>query len=240
MNSSIKDSIEKLGFHVYHADDEHLCVTTPQTFSSGRPACYFISQNNNKIILNDFSLNFHAMSDCLPQPEKTENIISRLVRNTHTNGLIRFEKHRIWCKAGVQDLEFAIGHYLNVLGRLTSYEAKPTADQELEEILSEIESFLLYKFGKDNLISKPKVLGHTGTSYDFNYRSGSKFIDYAKPEAEKTGKLLRKMFDVQNLQNDAEFQIILEDRINKDHFRREAEILGNMASIMPASSILSS
>lgn len=238
MNNLLTSIFNKHGNQSYWATSDTLCVSTPHIFTGGRPSIYFISQTPSGLVkIEDFGLNFNYFAQSLPNPENAEKTMQRLVKRLDNS--VQFENQGLILEAQSEDVDLAIGRYLDVLSHLTTYSPRTTNNQELREILDAIYDFLSLKFG-ENLILKPKVLGLSGSEHNFNFQAGNKLVDYAKPKAEKTGNLLRKIVDVTNLNEDAKIQIVLEDRENKEAFKRESEILANFASIMPASTLLSS
>ncbi|KGT48399.1 hypothetical protein [Acinetobacter sp. HR7] len=237
MNNLLTSIFNKHGNQSYWATEDTLCVSTPHIFTGGRPSIYFISQKPSGLIkIEDFGLNFNYFAQSLPNPENAEKTMQRLVKRLNNN--VQFDNQGLVLETHPEDVDLAIGRYLDVLSHLTTYSPKTTNHQELREMLDAIYDFLFLKFG-DNLILKPKVMGHSGTEHHFNFQAGNKFVDYAKPKAEKTGILLRKIIDVTNLNEEAKIQIVLEDRENKEAFKKESEILASVASIMPASTLLS-
>lgn len=228
--------IRTQGAEIFTGDDNWTGVCTPHLFCGGRPAVYYIRQNGRKVEINDHALNLRLFEQSLPDPDKAIKTMSRLI--CLASDAVTFEHGILKALSPIEDAGIAIGHYLNVLSKLTTYAPSNVKQQDAQEILDIIYAFLKSKYG-ENLTIAPKVLGQSGWNHDFSFKAGNKMIDYAKPSSNKTGSLLRKMFDVKNLNDDAAFQIILDDRQNVELFKKESEILSVIASITPASAITS-
>lgn len=222
------------GFHTFQPTETSVGITTPQTFICGKPASYYISQTpQGRLILDDYGLNFHAFSQSLPHQDNAEKILARLIKNT--SHLVTFEKHRIMCESSLTDIDIAIGEYLNVLGRLVSYQPKTVEKQDLDEVIALIYEFLISRHG-DIVAQKPKIKGLSGVEYIFAFKAGNTLIDFAKPQTDKTGKLLRKMIDALNSNENLKFQVVMDDQ-DSEAFKRESSILSTVASITPYSRI---
>lgn len=237
MNAIIETLTKNHGFHVFQQTESACGFTTPQTFACGKPACYYITQTpQNKLIIDDYGLNFNAFSRSLPNPDDAEKTMSRLVRQTSQN--IRIDKHRLICESSIQGIDFAIGEYLNVLGRLVSYQPKTVDTQDVDDVISSIHDFLLLRHG-DIVAQKPKIKGLSGVEYTFAFKAGNTLVDFAKPQTEKTGKLLRKIIDALNNNENLTFQVVIDDQ-DQVAFKRESSILSTVASITPYSRIATS
>lgn len=232
--NTIIDTLKKgHGFHIFQQSENSCGFTTPQTFSCGKPACYYITQTpQNKLIIDDYGLNFNAFSRSLPNPDDAEKTMSRLVRQTTQS--VRIERHRLVCESSINGIDFAIGEYLNVLGRLVSYQPKTVDTQDIDDVISSIHDFLLLRY--DSIIIDPKIKGLSGTEHSFAFQAGNTFIDFAKPQTEKTGKLLRKIIDALNNNENIKFQLVVDDQ-DQEAFKRESSILSTLASITPYSRI---
>ena len=236
MNTLIDTLAKSRGFHLFQKTENSCGFTTPQTFSCGKPACYYITQTpQNRLIIDDYGLNFNAFSRSLPNPDDAEKTMSRLVKQTTQN--VRIEKHRLVCESSISGIDFAIGEYLNVLGRLVSYQPKTVDNQDIDGVISSIHDFLLLRH--NSIIIEPKIKGLSGVEYTFAFQADNTFIDFAKPQTEKTGKLLRKIIDALNNNNNLNFQLVIDDQ-DQEAFKRESSILSTLASITPYSRITSS
>lgn len=224
------------GFHTFQPTESSVGVTTPQTFACGKPASYYISQTpQGRLILDDYGLNFHAFSQSLPNSDNAEKMLARLIKET--SQLVTFEKHRIMCESSLIDIDIVIGEYLNVLGRLVSYQPKTIEKQNIDEVVALIYDFLISKYG-DIVTHKPRITGISGAEHIFAFQAGNMLIDYAKPQTDKTGKLLRKIIDALNSNDNLKFQIVIDDQ-DQQAFKRESSILSTVASITPYSRIAS-
>lgn len=234
--SSLQSLILSQGSEIFAGDENWTGVCTSHLFCGGRPAVYYIRQNGRQIEINDHALNLRMFEWSLPDPDKAMKTMDRLIKLS--GDAVTFEKGVLKTMSPIEDAGLAIGKYLDVLSKLTTYAPNTVKQQDTQEMLDMIYQFLKLRHA-DKLALDAKVFGQSKQSHRFNFQVGNKLIDYAKPSSDKTGTLLRKMFDVKNLDDDATFQIILDDRQSMDSYKKEGEILSVIASITPASAIVS-
>lgn len=234
MSQTIFEQLSLQGSTVHKISESALHVSTSHIFRNGSPSIYVASiLPSGRIRLDDQGRNLDLFLGNLPDPEDAERIMARLIKQSGKD--ISFEKHRIFCESTVDDFDLAIGSYVSVLSKITSYAPPNIALQQLDDILANLYEFLKSKYKTEILINS-EVCGHSGIKHSFNFVSGTKLIDYAKPDPQKTGSLLRKMIDVKNSNDVFDFQIILDDS-NEKLFKREGDIIAGsgLASIMPLS-----
>lgn len=224
--------IHQLGFDYYQANHHTWCLTTPHTFSSGRPVSFYLSEHEDHYLFDDYAMNYYLFSDTLPNPEKAEHILRTMLKDN----IVQFKQHRLIHQCHTSELIQATSEYLQVLARLVDYEYKPRQMQAMEDIMMFIEQYLKQSY--EQIIAKPYVKGLSGIGYHFDYQAGQQYIDYCTPQSDKTGAILRKILDVSNSNHNAKFQIILDDRESLTHFKREAGILSPLASVLPASRLM--
>lgn len=237
MKNAIQPLVFGHGFHAFQQTENSCGFTAPQTFASGAPASYYLQWDEKSVTFDDFGMNLSHFKQSIPDPERAEDIFSRLVRESALHHLVVFNKGRLTCKTTMQGLDLAFNDYLNVLSKLTTYKPQTVREQDIEETIASIRLFLINRY--DQLTEHPKVIGSSGVSHSFLFSSNNKYIDYIKPDPRKTGGLLRKIIDVQNRQDQADFQVIIDDQ-NQEAFKREAGIIGTLASITPYSRITAS
>ena len=188
MNKILEPLTKSHGFHIFQSTESSCGITTPQTFASGSPACYYMTITpQERIIIDDYGLNFGYFSDSLPSSDNAEKTMVRLVKETTEKVQIR--RHRLICETTIQGLEMAIGEYINVLGRLTSYQPKTVEHQFIDEATASIYLFLINQHG-DIVTKKPKVKGLSGCKHSFAFQAGNVFIDYVRPTSGNTGTRL--------------------------------------------------
>jgi hypothetical protein len=232
MNKSLIDLLSWQGSNVHKISDDMLHVSTPHIFSDGSPSVYVASvMPSGRIRLDDQGRNLDLFLGNLPNSDHAERIMARLIKQS--SSIIMFDKQQITCESTIADLDLAIGQYVGALSRITTYAPKSIAAQNIDDILALIHDFLSKKY--HSVISvNPEVAGHSGVKHHFNFQSGGRLFEFAKPEPQKTGSLLRKIMDVRSAHDELDFQIILDDS-NPKHFKREGDILAGVASILPLS-----
>lgn len=226
--------IEKLGFVTHQVNHNTWCLTSPQTFSSGRPVSFYLHDYSDYYFLDDYGLNFHYFYDCLHNPDNAKQAYARLIKNSPVN----LNGHRLTYSCSKDCLDVAIGEYINAIGSIVSYEHKPQQSQQIDEVLWKIEKYLLGHYEGD-LIHNPSVKGLSGKTHHFRYKTPFHFVDYVQPNAQNTGKMLRKMIDVQNIDENAKFLIVLDNK-NERLYGAEVGILSTIANVIPTSNLTTS
>lgn len=217
------------GFHIRESEN-HLAVTTPQTFVSGDPAKFWVIQDFDDLLFNDYGFSHNALSLSLPNPDKTNKVIEATIEKLDSN--IEFDGFSLTRAIGQEQAGVAMGEFLNLYALLTSYQPKNIAQQDTMAILDNI---LIYLKRKYRSIEKDvKFAGLSGGKHKFAFQADHTLIDFAIPSSQSTGALLRKIQDVKAVYDDFEFSLILDDT-NKRSFDKESRILSTIGSITPYS-----
>lgn len=226
-----KDAFLQQGFHIRESEN-HLAVTTPQTFVSGDPAKFWVIQDFNDLLFNDYGFSQNALSLSLPNPDKTKDIIENAIEKLDSN--IEFDGFSLTRIVKQDQAGVAMGEFLNLYALLTSYQPKTIAHQDSMAILDNILIYLKRKYcGVERNV---KFTGLSGGKHKFAFQTDHKLIDFAIPSSQSTGALLRKIHDVKAVYDDFEFSVILDDA-NKKSFDKESRILSTVGSITPYSLI---
>lgn len=130
-----KEHFLQAGFEV-HEGQHSLVVTTPQTFVSGDPACFWVRSARNKVILNDYGHTLNALELSIPNPVKAIEIIkstlARLDSQVHLDGVALIRE------IDEAHIDMAIGDYINLFAILTTYRPRTISEQNLDEIMAVI------------------------------------------------------------------------------------------------------
>lgn len=224
-----KSAFLQQGFYIRESEN-HLAVTTPQTFVSGDPARFWVIQDFDDLLFNDYGFSHNALSLSLPNPDKTNNIIESAIEKLDSN--IKFDGFALTRAIGQEQAGVAMGEFLNLYALLTSYQPRSAAHQDTMDILDNIFIYLKRKY--INIERDVKFAGLSGGKHKFSFQADHTLIDFAVPTSQSTGALLRKIQDVKAVYDDFEFSVILDDT-NQKNFDKESRILSTIGSITPSS-----
>lgn len=222
-----------LGSHTFQSRNGNIGVCTPHTFHSGQPAVYYIDVRGNTTYITDYGMNLSFFEDTLPNPSKAYHTLKRLIKR-YESSYIKLSHGIITAQCPKPVTSLVIGYYLDILSAMTRYTPQTIEQQDDMELFDTIYHFLMLKHR--DIETNVKVKGLSGETYEVWFKQGNKYIDYTKATPSKTGKLLRKIIDIANSQDNAKFQIFLDDS-DKEQFKQEAGILNSIASITPISLI---
>jgi|26BtaG_2_1085354.scaffolds.fasta_scaffold01375_11 hypothetical protein len=226
-----KNEFLQQGFYIRESEN-HLAVTTPQTFISGDPAKFWVVQDFEDLLFNDYGFSQNALNLSLPNPEKTDEVIKSILEKLDSK--ISFDGFSLTRKVKQEQAGVAMGEFLNLYAMLTNYQPKNIAQQDVMEILDNILIYLNKKYRGLNVERNVKFTGLSGGNHKFAFQADHKLIDFAAPNSKTTGSLLRKIQDVKAVYDDFEFSVILDDT-NKKTFEKESRILSTVSSITPYS-----
>lgn len=222
------------GFHVTERG-QHLIITTPQVFASGDPARFFVRRDFDNFIFDDYGSTHNAMTLSLPNPGKATEVMSSMLDKLDSR--IEFEHFTLIRPTKSNQIGVAFREFLDLYAMLTTYQPKSSHHQESMAILENIYRFLKERY--NDVIPKVKYKGLSGLNHKFNFQADNTLVDFAHPNGQSTGALLRKIQDVKLVYNDFKFNIILDDS-NQRKFDSESRILSSVANIRPYSLMLAS
>lgn len=220
------------GFDVYESPYS-LIVTTPQTFASGDPACFWVKEQNHRVIFNDYGHSLNALELSLPNPDNAIDIIKRTLKKLDNE--IYLDGTAIIRETTPAQVSVAMGDYINLFALLTTYRPKTVHEQATDEILDQIRHYLVRRFGVYD--EKVKFKGLSGTEHKFSFASNDHVFEFAHPSARTTGILLRKIHDVKLIHDKLEFSVFLDDS-DKKLFDKESRILSSVSNIKPTSMLV--
>lgn len=224
-----KNEFLQQGFHIRESEN-HMAVTTPQTFVSGDPAKFWVIQDFEDLLFNDYGFSQNALGLSLPNPDKTDEIIKSTLEKLDSK--ISFDGFALTRKIKQEQAGVAMGEFLNLYAMLTSYQPKNIAQQDIMAILDNILIYLNRKYS--SVERDVKLKGFSGSKHKFAFQADHTLIDFATPSSQSTGALLRKIQDVKAVYDDFEFSVILDDA-NERTFDKESRILSTVSSITPYS-----
>ncbi|MCK8641325.1 hypothetical protein M1L59_11575 [Acinetobacter schindleri] len=219
------------------SESDNSCgFTLPLVFPNGSPAIVYAHKDTrDNIILSDYGLNIRHFEEsvCVNDFDAIDKVKSfcKLYESTFVqNGCLMAE-------STVQQLDFTVIEYMELLSKLISYQYKTRSHQAIEKILESIRLVLERKFS--NIEVSPKLIGRSGGKYNFDFSHQTTFIDYVQADKNKTNNLLRKMIDTLHLNQDISFSIIIDD-LENDKYKSEQMILSDYARVQPLSKFLAS
>lgn len=219
------------------SESDNSCgFTLPLVFPNGSPAIVYAHKDTrDNIILSDYGLNIRHFEEsvCVNDFDTIEKVkgFCKLYESTFVkNGCLMAE-------STIQQLDFTVIQYAEILGKLIGYQYKTRSHQAIEKILDSIRLVLERKF--TNIEVSPKLVGRSGGKYSFDFSHHNTFIDYVQADKNKTNNLLRKMIDTQHLNQDISFNIIIDD-LENDKYKSEQMILSDYAKVQPLSKFLAS
>lgn len=221
----------KKGFQVRESEN-HISITTPQTFASGDPARLWVMKDFEALFFNDYGFSHNALGLSIPQPDNVEDIIKRTLVKLGSD--IEFNGHELTLRIPENLASKGMSDYLNLYAMLTSYQPKTKTHQDQLDRLEDIFIYLQNKY-KD-VVMNAKYKGLSGIEHHFDFEAENTLIDFSIPNGQSTGSLLRKIQDVGTIYDGYEFNIILDDG-NKKQFEKESRILNTVASVTPLSII---
>lgn len=219
------------------SEDDNSCgFTLPLVFPNGSPAIVYAHKDTrDNIVLSDYGLNIRHFEEsvCVSDFDAIDRVknFCKLYESTFVkNGCLMAE-------STIQQLDFTVIEYMEILGKLIGYQYKTRSHQAIEEILDSIRVVLERKF--TDIEVSPKLIGRSGGKYGFDFSHHNTFIDYIQVDKNKTNNLLRKMIDTQHLNQDILFNIIIDD-LENDKYKSEQMILADYAKVQPLSKFLAS
>lgn len=221
------------GFHVTQRPN-HLIVTTPQTFASGDPAHFFVSQQHDRVIFDDFGTSFNALELSLPMPEQAQNVIRQMLEKL--NSPIDFVDFTLYYEVPSRQTGVAISEFVNLFAYLTTYQPRSSQEQRILAILKHIEHYLYRRF--DTLVNNVRLKGSSGLNHRFRFGADNHIFDFSEPQSQATGSLLRKIHDVKAVHKELQFSIFMNDMDNRKQFDKESRILSTVANIKPISLLM--
>lgn len=90
----------------------------------------------------------------------------------------------------IKQLDFKVIEYTELLSKLINYQYRSRSLQAIEDILTSIRVVFERKFSSIEV--SPKLIGHLGQKYDFNFAHHATFIDYIKADK------IRRMLNPEN------------------------------------------
>lgn len=229
---SIIKQFECLGFNTREFDGM-LSITTPQTFISGDPVSFYIRQDYENFVFEDFGRNLHSLELSLPNPK----LASRIVRNqlTKFDNNIDFDGYGFKRVVEPSEKTIAISEFISLFSLLTNYQPKTTIELNKDLVLENIFNYLSKSY--DKIETDYNIVGLSGTEYKFDFLADDTLIDFTTAHYSSTGALLRKIHDVQNIaRKEFEFKIVIDDK-NTKSANRESKILSSVASLVPLSAV---
>lgn len=226
-----KEHFLQAGFEVYESP-HNLIITTPQTFVSGDPACFWVKSSHDRITFNDYGHSLNALELSLPNPDNAIDVLKRTLRKL--DSVIELDGVALIHQTNEQHISTTIGEFINLFAMLTTYRPRDIGQQELDNIMAHIYDYLINRFG--SVQEKVRFTGISGIEHKFAFGIDNHVFDYTKPKPLTTGTLLRKIHDIKTIHNDLNFNIFLDDS-DRRTFDKEARILSSMANIKPLSLI---
>lgn len=227
---NLTNEFENLGFYTREFE-ETLCITTPQTFSSGDPVSFYVTQDHDQIVFDDYGLNIHSLELSLPNPKEAKRIIGQQLNKFQNE--IQFNGHNIVRRVEVDDKTKALSEFISLFSYLTNYKPKTNSEVDRDLILEDI--FLYLRKTHDSIKYNHSIEGISGTEYRFDFLADETLIDFTSSHYSATGALLRKIHDVQNLvKTDFDFEVFIDDS-DKVKARKEAKIISSIANVIPLS-----
>lgn len=231
-NMSLLREVKELGFSMREFDGT-LCVTTPQTFASGDPVSFYISQQHNELVLDDYGVNFHSLELSLPNPTQAKRVANNLL-NKFDNS-IEFNGYKFVRRVEIKEKTEALSEFLSLFTYLVNYKPQSNGEINRDLILEDIFNYL--KKGHDDVKYDFNINGLSGSEHTFDFLADDVLLDFTSGHHSATGSLLRKIHDVQNLvQTDYSFEVVIDNRTNKKSMQ-EAKILSSVARVVPLSDI---
>lgn len=215
--------------------DGMLSITTPQTFASGDPVSFYIRQDHDRFIFEDYGRNIHSLELSLPNPKLASTVVRNQLSKFHNE--ISFDGYSFTRTVKINEKMEAISEFLSLFSLMTTYQPKNTIEQNKDLILEDIFNYLRKQY--DEIKPDYSIKGMSGTEYQFSFLADDTLVDFATAHSNTTGALLRKIHDVQNIsRDDYDFRIIIDDH-NSNIAKKESKILSSVANMVPLSTIQS-
>lgn len=227
---NLSTEFEKLGFYTREFE-KTLCITTPQTFASGDPVSFYVTQDYDQIIFDDYGVNIHSLELSLPNPKEAKRIVSQQLNKFQNE--IQFNGHNIVRRVEANDKTEALSEFISLFAYLTNYKPKNNSEVDRDLILEDI--FLYLRKNHDSIKYNYNIEGISGANYTFDFLADETLVDFTSGHYNATGSLLRKIHDVQNLvKTDFDFEVFIDDS-DKIRARKESKIISSIANVIPLS-----
>lgn len=229
---SILKDFQHLGFNAREFDGM-LSITTPQTFISGDPVSFYIRQDHEEFIFEDYGRNLHSLELSLPNPKLASKVIKNQL-NKFENQIV-FDGNSFRRVVKENEKMEAISEFISLFALMVNYQPKNSTEQDRDLILENIFNYL--KSRHDEVKTDYSIDGLSGTQYKFDFLADDTLVDFTNAHSNSTGALLRKIHDVENLVcDDYDFRIIIDDK-DSSISKRESKILLSVANVVPLSFI---
>lgn len=228
-----KHDFLQYGLHVLERPN-HLIITTPQTFLSGDPAHFCVRSSGERVIFCDYGMTYNALELSLPNPGDAKDIIRKNLKKL--DRLIKFTDYALHADVAEAQTGDAIGEFLNIFALLTTYRPRSVIEQDIDRIMDEVRTYLIKRFGSYE--EEVRLKGLSGTDHYFDFAVNDHVFDVVvKPQANSTGRLLRKIHDVHAIHEGLQFNVFMNDE-HKDSFEKESRILSSVCNIKPVSMMI--
>lgn len=236
MNAHLSDTVLNAFMQKISDSDNSCGFTLPLVFPNGSPAIVYAHKNTrDNIILSDYGLNVRHFEEsvCVNDFDAIEKI--KQFCQSYDSTFV--ENGCLMAESSIQQLDFAVIEYTELLGKLIGYQYKSRSHHAIDKILDSIRVVLERKFTSIEI--SPKLIGRSGEKYGFNFSHQNVFIDYVQADKNKTNTLLRKFIDTLHINQDIKFNIIIDD-LENDKYKAEQTILSDYARVQPLSKFLAS
>lgn len=216
------------------SDRDNSCgFTLPLVFPNGSPAIVYAHKGTrDEIILNDYGLNIRHFDESVSAIDF--DAIEK-VKQFSKDTSVFVKSGCMMAEASIERLDFTVLEYTEVLNKLICFQYKSKSHRAIDEILDSIRIALERRF--NSIEVSPKLVGRSGEKYKFNFSHLNTFIDYMQADKNKTNTQLRKMIDTKHLNQDVQFNIIIDD-LESDKYKTEQTILSEYAKVQPLSRFL--
>jgi Domain of unknown function DUF1828 len=211
-----------------------LCIQTPHALHDGSGVSVFVFEENSLCFVTDEGLTlFNVLSSSgaiSDQAKQQRSAIARICKDCGVHLGEAGEIHMYSKPSQLTQSFYLVTEAIQKIGQWQRKQAERSNDALLEDVQA-----LLAAWRPDKpILEKPKIVGSTGKTYEFNFEQGGELIDAIPSTAQAGAAMAHKLLDVRNLvENSGAFIRIVLDDIDapSKQVQREGQVLGSLATI---------
>ncbi len=211
-----------------------LCIQTPYALHDGSGVSVFVFTENNLCLITDEGLTlFDVLTSSGASSDQAAQLNAAVNRICDECGVSLGKAGEIHIYAKPDQVPQSFSLITEAIQKIGIWQRKQT--EKTDKGLLEDVQFLLSAWRPDApVIQRPKVIGSTGKTYEFNFLQGGEFIDAIPSTAQAGAAMAHKLLDVRNLVANSEIpiRIVLDDfDAPTQRVQRESQVLGSLATI---------
>ena len=211
-----------------------LCIQTPYALHDGSGVSVFVFEENKLCLVTDEGLTlFDVLSSSGAISDHAKQQRSALARICKDCGVHLGESGEIHIYSKPNQITQSFYLITEAIQKIGQWQRKQS-ERNTDALLGDVQALLAAWRPDKPIFEKPKIVGSTGKTYEFNFEQGGEFIDAIPSTAQAGAAMAHKLLDVRNLveNSGALIRIVLDDSDAPAKLvQREGQVLGSLATI---------